>query len=89
VPDGICLDAEGAIWVASPTSNEVIRVKRGGEITERIATQTMAIACMLGGADRKTLYVLTSVGTDPEETKRLRGARIEAVEVEVAAAGLP
>jgi sugar lactone lactonase YvrE len=89
VPDGICLDADGAIWVASPTSKEVMRVKRGGEITERIATETMAIACMLGGADRKTLYVLTSVATDPEETKRLKGARIEAVAVDVAAAGLP
>src|SRR5487761_1198116 len=54
VPDGIALDAEGAIWVASPMSAEVIRVREGGEVTERIKVATDAFACMLGGADRKT-----------------------------------
>lgn len=89
VPDGCCLDSEGAIWVASPMSNEVVRVKEGGQVTERIPTQSMAIACMLGGEDRKTLYVLTSESTDPDETKQKKSARIEAVTVDVAGAGLP
>lgn len=89
VPDGCCLDAEGAIWVAAPMSNEVLRVKQGGEILRRIKTQQMAIACMLGGADRRTLFVLTSPSIDPDECKRKRSARIEITKVEVAGAGLP
>jgi sugar lactone lactonase YvrE len=89
VPDGICLDAEGAVWVASPMTNEVVRVKEGGAVAEKIPTSRMAIASMLGGADRKTLYVLTSESTDPDECKKLRSARIEAAQVEVAGAGLP
>ena len=53
VPDGICLDAEGAIWVASPTTANVIRVEEGGEILDRISVETNAYACMLGGDDLK------------------------------------
>jgi sugar lactone lactonase YvrE len=89
VPDGICLDAEAAVWVASPASNEVLRVREGGEVTERVATDQMAIACMLGGDDRKTLFVLTAPSTHPEESAKLRGSRIESVEVSVPGAGLP
>ena len=90
VPDGICLDAEGAIWVASPMTREVVRVHEGGRVSQRIPSgERMAIACMLGGADRRTLFVLTSTSIDPDECRRLRSARIERVRVEVAGAGLP
>jgi len=89
VPDGISLDAEGAIWVASPMTNEVLRMKEGGKVAETIKTEQMAIACMLGGADRKTLYILTSESTDPETCAKARSSRILATEVEVAGAGLP
>ena len=90
VPDGICLDAEGAIWVASPMTREVVRVHEGGRISQRIAAgERMAIACMLGGADRRTLFVLTSASIDPDECRRLRSARIERVRVDVPGAGLP
>jgi len=60
VPDGICLDAEGAVWVASPLSAEVLRVREGGEITHRIHVATQAYACMLGGSEGNTLFVLTA-----------------------------
>lgn len=88
-PDGICLDAEGAIWIASPMTREAIRVREGGEVAERVRFDRMAIACMLGGDDRRTLFVLTSHTTDEDEAPRLRSARVEALQVDVPGAGLP
>jgi sugar lactone lactonase YvrE len=88
-PDGACLDAEGAIWVASPFTSEVIRVKEGGAVTERIAATQGVFACMLGGDDRKTLYVLTASGSDPEDCATRRLGRVETVRVDVPGAGLP
>ncbi|MGA0602831.1 SMP-30/gluconolactonase/LRE family protein [Caulobacter sp. KR2-114] len=88
-PDGICLDAEGAIWIASPASNEVVRLREGGEVVERIATRQRAIACMLGGLDRRTLYVLTAESTDPAFCTENHTARIEATRVETPGAGRP
>ena len=89
VPDGICLDAEGAIWVASPISNAVLRVHEGGRVSERIPVTTQAIACMLGGPDRRTLFICTSEDTHPGRCRANRRSRIETVEVEVPGAGFP
>lgn len=89
VPDGICLDAEGAIWVASPTSAQVMRIREGGEVTERITVETQAFACMLGGPEGKTLHVCTAKDSDPEVCERERAGRIETFEVDVPGAGLP
>lgn len=88
-PDGICLDAEGCVWVASPTERAVVRVREGGEIIGRIGVDRKAIACMLGGFDRRTLFVLTSETTQPARAVALRSARVETVRVEVPGAGLP
>ena len=89
IPDGCCIDAEGALWVASPPTREVLRVREGGETTDRISTDQMAIACMLGGDDRRTLYVLTAPSVDGPECETTRSARIESLEVGVPGAGLP
>lgn len=91
VPDGICLDAEGAIWVASPVSAEVFRIHEGGEVSQRIPVSggAQAFACMLGGQDRKTLFVLTASSSQPDECKAKRDGKIELVEVDVPGAGLP
>lgn len=89
-PDGCCLDADGAIWVADPPHREVLRVREGGEVVDRISTAPqLAIACMLGGADRRTLFVLTAGGLDADASRAERWGRIEAVEVDVPGAGRP
>ena len=90
VPDGICLDAEGAVWMACPFSGRVVRVKDGGEVLEEVkVSYDAAFACMLGGADRKTLFICTAPDHVPEEVRKQRGGRIETIEVEVPGAGLP
>ena len=91
LPDGMCLDAEGAIWVASPSTAEVIRVREGGVILDRISVETNAYACMLGGDDLKTLFICTSnaSGVDPESALREKSGKIEIIKVEVAGAGRP
>ena len=88
-PDGICLDAEGAIWMASPISHSVVRVRQGGEITHRVTVEKQAFACMLGGPQRRTLFICTATDGAPETAQRLRDGRIEIVEVGVPGAGLP
>ncbi len=81
-PDGICLDAEGGIWVAAPGRRRVVRVLEGGQITHLVKVENDAYACMLGGPDRKTLFVATSKHTRED-------GRIEFVDVDIPGAGLP
>lgn len=88
MPDGICLDAEGAMWMGSPLTSEFLRIREGGEITDRIACTQPAIACALGGADGRTLYLVSGPTTPPEEALAARAGRIDAVRVPVPGAGL-
>ena len=76
-PDGICLDADGCVWMASPVSREVLRVREGGEVLQRIATPQQATACALGGEDGRTLYVTVGrVMVTPEESRAARSGAI-------------
>ena len=87
VPDGICLDAAGAIWVADPINNGVMRVIEGAGPVEWIPTDRGAFACVLGGADGRTLFVCTADSSDPAKTVTMRSGRIEVTRVDVPAAG--
>ena len=89
LPDGICLDAEGGIWVATVVGGEVLRVLEGGEVTHRLPVATQAFACMLGGPERRTLFVCTAEASEPEKARANPTGRIEIAEVEVPGAGLP
>ena len=88
-PDGICLDAEGAVWVTNPQGDAVLRVFEGGRIAQKVPTgERRSFACMLGGDDRRTLFVVTNVGSGPAIAEKKAG-RIETVQVDVPGAGLP
>jgi sugar lactone lactonase YvrE len=90
VPDGICLDAEGAVWIACPITGRCLRVQDGGEILDEVkVSHEFAFACMLGGDDRRTLYICTASTHVPDECRTKRDGRIESVEVDVPGAGLP
>lgn len=85
LPDGICLDAEGCIWVADPGGGDVIRVAEGGAVRDRVHVggDNKAIACALGGPDGRTLFVCTSATVFPKDCISQRAGRIEVCEVEV------
>jgi sugar lactone lactonase YvrE len=89
LPDGICLDAEGGIWLASPSTNECLRQVEGGEITHRVALAQGAFACMLGGDDGRTLFILTAASSDPDDCRRLRSGTIETCRAPYPHAGWP
>jgi sugar lactone lactonase YvrE len=59
-PDGICADAEGAIWYASVPGQRCSRVAQGGEVLETVDVDRGCFACMLGGDDRRTLYIVAN-----------------------------
>ena len=86
VPDGICVDAEEAIWVASPTTGSVLRLLEGGELTDSIQIGRKAIACALGGNNGRTLFVSSAESTDRDICLDRRSASIEAFEVTIASA---
>jgi sugar lactone lactonase YvrE len=89
VPDGICRDAEGAVWAASPIASEVVRIAEGGRILERVAVSNHAFACMLGGFDRRMLHVLTADNSNPAYCRAHASGRVETIAVDVPGAGRP
>jgi sugar lactone lactonase YvrE len=91
-PDGIALDAEGAVWVADAGGKRAIRVREGGEILEEVTAGNLdVIACALGGVDGHTLFLCTTPDFRllPDEAARTRPARILTCRVDVPHAGRP
>jgi sugar lactone lactonase YvrE len=85
--DGMCLDAEGQIWVANAVAPHCLRVREGGEITAMVETSQISFACMLGGEDRRSLFIMTAPTSDRFEMADQHEGRIEVVEVAVAGSG--
>jgi sugar lactone lactonase YvrE len=90
VPDGICLDAEGAIWYADVPNRRCVRVREGGAVLQTVERDRGCFACMLGGADGKTLYILAAEfhGFD-SMTDTPRTGQLLSVPVTTPAAGWP
>ena len=89
-PDGIALDARGGIWAGFPLAHEFRRVLPGGEVTDRVSTgEDMAIACALGGAGRRTLFLLAARSWDASALSGRRTGTVRTLEVSVGGVGWP
>jgi sugar lactone lactonase YvrE len=72
-PDGICLDADGAVWAAS--MGRCVRVREGGDVLQSFELDRSCFACMLGGEDGKTLFMLAAEWRGTENFDALLQAR--------------
>jgi len=87
--DGICLDAEGQVWVANALAPEAVRIAEGGAVTARVSTSQTCFACMLGGEGRLSLYLMTAPTSTARRAASALDGRIEVAEVPVGGAGRP
>ncbi|OBJ47849.1 SMP-30/gluconolactonase/LRE family protein [Mycobacterium sp. 1423905.2] len=89
-PDGIALDADGGVWTAMTLAHQFQRITAGGTVTDCIDMgERVAVACTLGGPQRRTLFLLSSTDANPQRLGGTRLSRLDAVIVDIPGAGLP
>ena len=89
-PDGITLDAAGGVWAAMTLAHQFERIEQGGNVTERIDIgDRTAIACTLGGPERRTLFLLSSTDAYPERLAGTKLSRLDTTTVDIPGAGKP
>lgn len=89
-PDGICLDAEGAVWVADPIGARVFRALPGGGTTHEFRLDgRIPVACVLGGADRRTLLICAAADWRRDEVRKAPTGVIAMIKVDVPGVGKP
>ena len=90
VPDGICLDAEGAVWYGDVPNKRCVRVREGGEVLQTVELDRGCFACMLGGVDRRTLFMVAREWRGSASmTDDARTGRVLTVEAPAPGAGWP
>ncbi|WP_164156802.1 SMP-30/gluconolactonase/LRE family protein [Sandarakinorhabdus rubra] len=89
VPDGACLDAEGAVWLADAGAARCVRVAEGGALLDTIETDQPCYACMLGGPERRHLFMLTAPSALVSDCAPAPRGHLVVAQVDVPGAGLP
>ena len=92
VPDGICIDAENAVWYADVPNKRCVRVREGADVLQTVNVDRGCFACMLGGHDKKTLFIVAAEWRGMEkiaEVARARTGQLLTIETLVPGAGWP
>jgi len=92
VPDGICIDADNAVWYGDVPNRNCVRVREGGEVLQTINLDRGCFACMLGGKDRKTLFLIVAEWRGMEkipEVAQARTGQVLNIKAPVAGVGWP
>lgn len=90
LPDGICLDATGAVWIANPVAPECALIAPGGEVLDVVETDGLnCYACMLGGPTGRHLFMLVAPSSDAVDAAKSPKGKVLVTEVAVPGAGWP